>query len=154
MTQMLLKETPTRTPAPQSPKRRWVRFAAPVAGAAIVLAIAAGVLIARSSDVPEPVKRQAQEVNASDRHLLNQAAMLQRRRASSHGSDTDVLNAATLHQMRRTSSQGSDTDVFNQARGLELRRVDDERFAGRYSQPTPERNGSDRHLLNQARKVE
>jgi hypothetical protein len=154
MTQMLLKETPTRTPAPQSPKRRWVRFAAPVAGAAIVVAIAAGVLIARSSDVPEPVERQAQEVNASDHHLLNQAAMYQAQRASSQGSDTDMLSAARLHQMRRASSQDSDTDVLNQARGLEVRRVDDERFAGRYSQPTPESNGSDRHLLNQAQKVE
>ena len=135
MTQMLLKETPTRTPtgtpAPQSPKRRWVRFAAPVAGAAIVLAIAAGVLSSPSGEVSEPVERQAQEVNGSDRHLLNQAAMLQRRRAASQGSD--VLNAATLHQ---------------------LRRVDDERFAGRYSQLAPESYGSDRHLLNQARKVE
>jgi hypothetical protein len=136
MTQMLLKETPTRTPAPQSPKRRWVRFAAPVAGAAIVLAIAAVVLSSPSGEVSEPVERQAQEVNASDRHLLNQAAMLQRRRAASQG------------------SQGSDMHLLNQARRLEVRRVDDERFAGRYSQLAPESYGSDRHLLNQARKVE
>ena len=154
MTQTLPKETPTRTPAPQSPKPRWVRFAAPVAGTAIVLAIAGGVLNSRSGEIPEPVERPAQEVHPADRHPLNQAAMLRARQASSRGSDTDVLSAAKLHQMRRTSSQGSDTDVLNQARGLEVRRVDDERFAGRYSQPTPEGNGSDRHLLNQARKVE
>jgi hypothetical protein len=35
-----------------------------------------------------------------------------------------------------------------------MRRVDDERFSGRYSQPTPESYGSDRHLLNEAQKVD
>ena len=133
MTQTLLKETKPQTPVPQAPKRRWVRFAAPVATAAILLAIAAAVVTSRSDEVSVPVERPAQEVHPADRHLLNQAA---------------------IYRAQRQSSRGSDRHLLNQAQRLDGRDVDAERFAGRYSIQTPEANGSDRHLLNQAQKVE
>jgi hypothetical protein len=134
MTQSLLKETDrtqTQVPATPSPRRRWVRFAAPAAVAAILLAIAAGVVISRSDDVSPPAADSVEEVNASDRHLLNQAAIYQRLRGSSRGSDTHLLN---------------------QAQRVDRRSVDGQRFAGRYSNEAAD--GSDRHLLNQAQTIE
>jgi hypothetical protein len=136
MTQMLLKETQTPTSAPQSPKRRWVRFAAPVAAVVILIAIAAAVVTSRSDEVSEPVERSAEEVHPADRHLLNQAARIQAQRRSAPEVD------------------GSDRHLLNQAQRLDAHEADAERFAGRYSIQTPEINGSDRHLLNEAEKVE
>jgi hypothetical protein len=115
------EDTQTLAPATPSPRRRWVRIAAPIAAVAILFGITTGVMVLQSDDdVAETVASSVADVHPADWQLENQARQLDSRKA-----DADRFAGRYSNRDRSDAVQpaiqmnGNDTHLFNQAKKLE-----------------------------------